>query len=112
VVSDPGVRRLPGLVLWLILCLSAPQLSWGATEVPSVQTSGADLGSPASSTFHIVRATAKADKIFSGGYLAAPENPARHTPAQDVATATARPSTPTSLALDCPPLAPRPPPLA
>jgi len=112
VSNNRGVGHLPGLVLSLILCLAAPQLSWGAIELPSLQTGGSDLGSPASSAFHIVRAAAKADKTFSSGGLATPETAALHPPAHEVEHAVARPSDPPNLALDCPPLAPRPPPLA
>jgi len=112
VVSDSGVRCLPGLVLTLILCLSAPQLSSGSIELRSTQAGYSEFASPGSSSSHIVRATAKAEKTFSGGCVAGPESPSLHPPAQDVETTTARPSDPPNLALDCPPLAPRPPPLA
>lgn len=100
------------VVFSLIVCLSAPQVSWVAIELPSRQTGCSDLGSPASAASQFVRATAKAEKTFSGGCLAGPDGPSLHAPAHLVETATARPSDPPNLALDCPPLAPRPPPIA
>ena len=109
--SDTRVRA-HNIVLSLILCLSAPQLSWGSIELRSSQAGYSELASPGGSSSHIVRATAKADKTFSSGCLAASESAALHPPAHDVETAAARPSDPPNLALDCPPLAPRPPPLA
>jgi hypothetical protein len=100
------------VVVLLILCLSAPQLPSGSIELRSSQHGCSDLASPSSSSSQIVRAAATADKTFSGGCLAGPESPALHRSSQDAETATARPSDPPNLALDCPPLAPRPPPLA
>jgi hypothetical protein len=113
VVSDSGVRRVPGLVFSLMLCLSGPQLSRAPIDISSPETGCAVvLGSPTSPAFHIVRAAAKADKTFSSGCLIAAEGASLHPPTQSSERSTARPSDPPNLVLDCPPLAPRPPPRA
>lgn len=112
ILPAPGRCYTSLVVVLLILCLSAPQVPWGSIEQRSSQSGCPDLASPASSSSQIVRATAKADKTFSGGGLSAPESPSFYLHAQDVETATTRPSDPPNLALNCPPLAPRPPPLA
>jgi len=95
-----------------MLCLAAPQLPSGSIELRLSQAGCSDLSSPGSSSSQIVRAAAKADKTFASAGLAAPESPTLHVPAQYVDAATAHPSDPPHLALDCPPLAPRPPPIA
>jgi hypothetical protein len=112
VVSDNRVHRRPAIVLWLVLCVSAPQLPWGSIELRASQSGCSDLAAPANSSSQLVRAIAKAEKSVSAGCVAPPESPSLHPSVDEVATTNARPPDPPSLALDCPPLAPRPPPLA
>jgi hypothetical protein len=98
-------------VLATILCLAAPQVSWGAINLSSHGTSSMSMASPSATTSQLIRAIAKAEKTFSYGYaiahaaviVLAPAGDTRHVPLADFE--------PPSLEPGQPPLAPRPPPL-
>jgi hypothetical protein len=100
-------------VLALILSVAAPPLA--SSMAAAASASGAAesaLAPPAGALCKLVRDSAKAEKTFSGGWFAAAAQRVAMVPAiafADVAIA----HTPQShaLAIDSPPLAPRPPPL-
>ena len=103
-----GMRAV--YVLVAILSFATPQVSWGAIE-QSLSSSGAIvLASPAASTAQLTRAVVKTDKTF-GACWAVTEAAALLRPSglpHDLAPGEIHESP--NLDLDCPPLAPRPPP--
>lgn len=98
-------------VLALILGVAAPPVvsSIAAAASPAGAAESA-LAPPAGALCKLVRDSAKAEKTFSNGWFAA----TAHTPAlpapSDANEAFAHASPLHSLAIDSPPLAPRPPP--
>jgi len=107
------LRAVPGFLLSLVLCLSGPLLSPDPLDASTPDTGfSVVLSAPAPSATHLVRARADKTVIFSSGCLAAPEYVSFHRPAESFIRAVTRPSDPPNLVLDCPPLAPRPPPSA
>lgn len=98
--------------LALVLCLCAPQVPLGALDLPAPDPAGSvAFGAAAPASSHLIRAAGKADKTFGGSSLIAPPRITLHSPAGDPAHDTLRARAPRHLALDAPPLAPRPPPL-
>ena len=100
-------------VLALVLSVASPPVAWGAmADSPLKPVASVSLASSTSAASQLVRDVAKAEKTFSGGWLTAPDAPA--TSHEFAASALVVHSTTPSpnLSLDCPPLAPRPPPLA
>jgi hypothetical protein len=94
----------------LIVCLVAPPVAWSATAVP-----GADAGCSAVSTpsgAQILREAAKTTKTFSTSWLATAQFVALHHLAPVTNEVVLEIRTASSLSLDSPPLAPRPPPQA
>ena len=102
------------VVLALILGVVAPPVPWTAPEPASQeqpQAGAPALASPTTSCAW-VRGSVKAEKTFSGDRLATIDRQPRR-PASEHAVVRIAPATQSSqLALDNPPLAPRPPPLA
>ena len=99
-------------VLALILNVAAPPAVWpvGVTATP---TSAADsaMASPAGALCQLVRDSAKAEKTFSNGWFAAAPHTATLPAPSDADDAFVHALQRHSLAIDSPPLAPRPPPL-
>jgi hypothetical protein len=104
-------RMRAAFVLALILNVAAPP-DWpvGGTATP---TSAADsaMASPAGALCQLVRDSAKAEKTFSNGWFAAATHTATLPAPSDADDAFVHASQLRSLAIDSPPLAPRPPPL-
>ena len=100
-------------VLALILSVASPPVAWSAMgdSLPRAGAS-ASLASTASAASQLVRDTTTAEKTFSGGWLSAPEAPVHHQEFAGSVVVVHQTSQPPNLSLDCPPLAPRPPPLA
>src|SRR5574341_988872 len=106
-----------GLILALIVSVVAPPVPWiAAPDAPAFDGSrGAASGavaSPVSRACAEVRSSAKAEKTFGGDWLATIDRQ-QHHPASEHAVVRIAPTTqPSHLALDNPPLAARPPPVA
>ncbi len=99
-------------VLALVLSVASPPVAWSAMADSSPKTGASvSLASTASAASQLVRDTAKAEKTFSGGWLTAPDAPAHHQEFAGSVLVVHQTSQPPNLSLDCPPLAPRPPPL-
>jgi hypothetical protein len=98
-------------VLALILGVAAPPLAslLAAAAAPAYAAESA-LAPPAGALCKLVRDSAKAEKSFAAGWLAAPERtallPALANAEQAIVHAPRLPALP----IDAPPLAPRPPP--
>jgi hypothetical protein len=100
-------------VLALLVSVASPPVAWSAMADSSPKAGASvSLASTASAASQLVRDTAKAEKTFSGGWLTAPEAPAHHQEFEGSVLVVHQTSQPPNLSLDCPPLAPRPPPLA
>jgi hypothetical protein len=99
-------------VLALILSVAAPPAAW-PTAGNATPAGAADsaMASPAGALCQLVRDSAKAEKSFSNGWFAAPPRTATLLPPSDADDAFAHASQLHSLAIDSPPVAPRPPPL-
>jgi hypothetical protein len=97
----------------LVLSLCAPQVPLGARDLPVPDPAGSvAFGTAAPASAHLIRAVVKGEKTFGGSWLSAPPRVTWHSPRSDRAQAGARASEQRHLALDVPPLAPRPPPLS
>ena len=101
------------VVLALVLSVASPPVAWSAmADAPLKSGAAVSLASTTSAASQLVRDTAKAEKTFSGGWLNAPETPAHHQAFEGSVLVVDQAAQPPNLSLDCPPLAPRPPPLA
>src|SRR5688500_2818042 len=100
------------LVLALVLNVAAPPAAWPAagTAAPVSATDSA-MASPAGALCQLVRDSAKAETTVSNGWFATPPRTATLPAPSDADDAFAHASQLHSLAIDSPPLAPRPPPL-
>ena len=98
-------------VLALVLGLASPSLTFSELAAPSKPGVSA-MGSAAGAAAKLVRDTAKAEKSLSGAWLAVGATSAPHAVFEHVALIADQTSAPPSLALDAPPLGPRPPPLS
>jgi hypothetical protein len=100
-------------VLALLLSVASPPVAWSAMADSSPKAGASvSLASTTSAASQLVRGTAKAEKSLSGGWLSAPEAPAFHQEFEGSVGVVHQTSQPPNLSLDCPPLTPRPPPLA
>lgn len=99
-------------VLALVLSVASPPVAWRAMADSSPKAGApVSLASTTSAASQLVRDTANADKTFSGGWQAAAEAPVHHQEFEGSVLLVHQTSQPPNLSLDCPPLAPRPPPL-
>lgn len=99
-------------VLALVLGVASPPVAWSAmADSPLKSAASVSLASSPSAASQLVRDSAKADKTFSGGWLTPPESPAQHQAFEGSVLSAKQATPPPNLPLDCPPLAPRPPPL-
>jgi hypothetical protein len=94
----------------LIVCLVAPPITWGATGVPGADAGCSAVGTPGGA--QIVRETAKTNKTFSTSWLATAYAVVLHLSTPVINEHVRQNDTASSLSLDSPPLAPRPPPQA
>jgi hypothetical protein len=98
-------------VLALILSVAAPLAAWPAAGKPApASATDSAMASPAGTLCQLVRDSAKAEKTFSNGWFATPPRTATLPAPSDADDAFAHASQLHSLAIDGPPLAPRPPP--
>jgi len=99
-------------ILALVLNVAAPPAVWPVSGT-ATPTSAADsaMASPAGALCQLVRDSAKAEKTFSNGWFAAAPHTATLPGPSDANDAFVPASQLRSLAIDSPPLAPRPPPL-
>ena len=100
------------VVLALLLSVSTPPGLWHANaEAASKGASTAAMGSPANALCQLVRDCAKAEKTFSSGWFAAVDRTSgiQLGDSVDLPLWFAPPLH--AIAIDCPPLAPRPPPV-
>ena len=98
-------------VLALILSVAAPPLA--SSMVATASPSGAEsaLAPPAGALCKLVRDSVKAEKTFSGGCFAAAQRVAMVLAIAFADDAIAHAPQLRAMAIDAPPLAPRPPPL-
>ena len=106
------LRAVPGIVLWVVLCLPGPSyatitIDTTARDVSVTLVVSAPLNPPA----QFVRVKADKTAHFSGGAFAAPSYTSLHRPAETTLLAATLVPDPPSVDLSCPPLAPRPPPI-
>ena len=80
-------------------------------DSPLKSAASVSLASSTSAASQLVRDIAKAEKAFAGGWLAAPDAPVHHQKFEGSVLVVHETTQPPNLSLDCPPLAPRPPPL-
>lgn len=100
-------------VLALILNVAAPPVAWPtAGNAAPVSATDSAMASPAGALCQLVRDSAKGEKTFSNGWFAAPPRTAALPAPSDADDAFAHASQPHSLAIDSPPIAPRPPPVS
>jgi hypothetical protein len=98
-------------VLALLLSLATPPGQWLAGDNASSHQGGAaTMSAPAGALCQLVRDTGKSEKTFSGGWCAAIERASSPSLPVNPDRRRAHASPLPALALDCPPLAPRPPP--
>jgi hypothetical protein len=99
-------------VLALILSVAAPPLASSmAAAATAVGATESALAPPAGALCKLVRDSAKAEKTFSSGWFAAPQRVAMLPSIAFTNDAIAHAPQLHALAIDIPPLAPRPPPL-
>ncbi|MEO8682946.1 MAG: hypothetical protein ABI665_28120 [Vicinamibacterales bacterium] len=107
------LRAVPGIFLWVVLCVPAPS---SATITIDATTRDAScsvvLSAPPYPTAQFVRVKADKTAPFSSGCLAAPPPASLHRPAETSMRETTLAPDPPNVVLSCPPLAPRPPPAA
>src|SRR5688572_11036818 len=97
-------------VLALMLNVAAPAAWPTAGTAAPVSATDSAMASPAGALCQLVRDSAKAEKAFSNGWFAAPPRTATLPAPSDADDALAHASQLHSLAIGCPPIAPRPPP--
>ena len=98
-------------VLALILNVAAPPAAWPTlSNAAPVSAADSAMASPAGALCQLVRDSAKGEKTFSNGWFAAPPRAATVPVPSDTHDAVAHVSQLRFLAIDSPPLAPRPPP--
>ena len=107
------LRAVPGIVLWVVLCLPGPSyatvtIDTSARDVSVTLVVSAPLHSPA----QFIRVKADRTAFFSSGCLPAPRSTWLHRPTESTTPETTLAADPPSVVLTCPPLAPRPPPAA
>jgi hypothetical protein len=112
----PNLRKMrrmrAAFVLALLFSLAAPPGVWSAGVNAPPQQDGAlsGMSAPPGVLCQIVRDSAKAEKTFSGGWSAAIERAPSLAGPLDSDHPSAHASQRRALAIDSPPLAPRPPP--
>ena len=105
------VAMRAGILLAALLSLATPQVSWGAIEASMSSRDTIVLKASATGQAQISRPVTKTDKTF-GTAFTAPAAIALLIPHYGVSDlAPFAPSDPPNVPFDCPPLAPRPPPL-
>jgi hypothetical protein len=100
------------VVLALMLGVLTPSGVWAGGEARLAADASAAMGSPAGALCQLVRDCAKAEKTFSGGWFAAADRAPSLLITAAAVEAIAPASPPHAVAIDSPPLAPRPPPLS
>jgi hypothetical protein len=100
-------------VLALLLSLVTPPGVWppGPESSSGKGAATAAMGSPAGAVCQLVRDCAKADKTFSSSWLPALDRAASFPLIVDFDRPIAHASLLHAIAIDCPPLSPRPPPV-
>jgi hypothetical protein len=101
------------IVLALLLSVATPPGLWPASADASSGSGAASalMGSPAGALCQLVRDSAKADQTFSTGWLPALDRASSLPLVVDSHHPVAHASLLHAIAIDCPPLSPRPPPL-
>jgi hypothetical protein len=101
-------------VLALLLSLVTPPGVWQTAPDSSAGKGAATaaMGSPAGAVCQLVRDFAKADKTFSSSWLPALDRASSFPLVVDFDHPIAHASLLHAIAIDCPPLSPRPPPVA
>ena len=107
-------RMRAAFVLALLLGLVTPPGVWqpGAETAAGKGATAAAMSSPAGAICQLVRDFAKADKTFASGWLPAADRTAAIPLTLDFDHPLAHASLLHAVAIDCPPLSPRPPPAA
>lgn len=99
------------VLLALILSVGAPVAAWPTIgEASPAGVATAAMSTPAGAVSQLVRDSAKAEKTFSNGCFAAPPRTATLPELADADVALTHAAERHALAIDSPPLAPRPPP--
>lgn len=105
-------RMRAAFILALLLSLATPPGVWQkAPETAAGKGAAAAMSSPVGAICQLVRDFAKADKTFSGGWLPAIDRSAAIPAVLDFDHPLAHASLLHAVAIDSPPLSPRPPPM-
>jgi hypothetical protein len=104
------LRAVPGVFLWLVLCVPGPSLAPVAADATRDASFAVVLSAPLYPAPQMVRV--KADPPSRAEAAAARPSTWLHRPTEASTPETTLAPDPPSVVLSCPPLAPRPPPLA